>query len=98
VSWPLRFAEPIVLPDGVKLTTLRQAIAHLVKTIPAAERGSPTVLTAAEMLTTAAEHGGPIEFARIATLQALNRRAVRVFNTDRKETHWGRRKLKRNTA
>jgi hypothetical protein len=96
VSWSLRFAEPIVLADGGKLATLRQAIAHLVKTIPAAERGSPAVLAAAELLTNAAEHGGPVEFARIATLQALNRHAQRVFNPDRKETIWGRRKLARD--
>jgi hypothetical protein len=96
VSWDSRFAEPIVLPDGAKLVTLRQAIAHLVKTVAAAERGSPAVLTAAEMLTNAAEHRGPIEFARIGTLQALNRHAVRVFNPDRKATHWGKRKLKRD--
>jgi len=32
----------------------------------------------------------------IATLQALNRHAVRAFNSDRKGTHWGRRKLKRD--
>jgi hypothetical protein len=95
VSWSLRFAEPIVLADGAKLATLRQAIVHLVKTVPAAERGSPAVLTAAELLTNAAERGGPVEFARIATLQALNRHAQRVFNPDRKETKWGRRKLKR---
>jgi hypothetical protein len=95
VSWSLRFAEPIVLADGVKLATLRQAIAHLVKTVPAAECGSPEVLTAAEMLTNAAEHRGPVEFARIGTLQALNRHAVRSFNLDRKATHWGKRKLKR---
>jgi len=98
VSWSLRFAEPIVLADGAKLTTLRQAIAHLVKTIPAAERRSPSVLTAAELLTHAAEHGGPVEFARIATLQALNRRVERNFNPARKDPHWGRRKLKRDTA
>jgi hypothetical protein len=96
VSWSLRFAEPIVLPDGAKLATLRESIAHLVKTVPADERGSPTVLTAAEMLTNAAEYGHPAEFARIATLQALNRHAVRGFNPDRKETHWERRKLKRD--
>ena len=36
----------------------------------------------------AAEHGGPVEFARIATLQALNRHRVRQFNPDRK-THIG---------
>jgi hypothetical protein len=98
VSWSLRFAEPIVLEDGAKLATLRQAIAHLVKTVPAAERGSLAVLAAAELLTNAAEHGGPVEFTRIATLQALNRHAERVFNPDRKEPHWGRRKLKRDTA
>jgi hypothetical protein len=73
VSWDIRFAEPIVLPDGAKLATLRESIAHPVNTIPAAERRLPAVLTAAEMLTAAAEPGGPVEFARIATLQALNR-------------------------
>jgi hypothetical protein len=96
VSWSLRFAEPIVLADGGKLASLRQAIAHLVKTIPAAERRSPAVLTAAELLTNAAEHGGPVEFARIATLQALNCHVARVFNPKHKEPHWGRRKLKRD--
>jgi hypothetical protein len=93
----LRFAEPIVLEDGVKLTTLRDAIAHLGKVIPKSDHDMPAVLAAAEM-TNAAEHGGPVEFARIGTLQALNRHAARVFNTDRKGTHWGRRKLKRDTA
>jgi hypothetical protein len=90
VSWSLRFAEPIVLADGIKLATLRQAVSHLVKTAPPAERGSPAVLTAAELLTNAAEHGEPIEFAGIATLKAINRHAQRVFNPDRKETKWGR--------
>jgi hypothetical protein len=98
VSWSLRFAEPIVLADGGKLASLRQAIAHLVKPVPPAERGLPAVLTAAELLTNAAEHGGPIEFARIATLQALNRHAERVFNPEPKSPPWARRKLKRVTA
>lgn len=95
MSWSLRFHEPIVLPDGAKLTTLREAIAHLGKTIPKSEYTLPSVTTAAELLTLAAEHGGPIEFARIATLQALNRHRARQF-TDRKDTHWGKRKLKRD--
>jgi hypothetical protein len=42
--------------DGVKLASLREAIAHLVKTIPSSDRGMPAVLTAAE----AAEHDGPV--------------------------------------
>jgi hypothetical protein len=41
--WSLRFAEPIVLEDGTRLASLREAIAHLVNTTPAAERGSPAV-------------------------------------------------------
>jgi hypothetical protein len=98
VSWSLRFAEPIVLADGCKLVSLRQAITHLVKTVPPAERRSPAVLTAAELLTNAAEHGGPVEVARIATLEALNRRVERTCNPARKAPHWGRRKLKRDTA
>jgi hypothetical protein len=98
VSWSLRFAEPIVLEDGIKLTSLRDAIAPLGKAIPTSDHDMPAVLTAAEMLTKAAKHGGPIEFARIGTLQALNRHAVRVFDSDGKGTHWGRRKLKRDIA
>jgi hypothetical protein len=79
VSWDSRFAEPIVLPDGAKLASLRESIAHLVKTIPAAERRLPAVLTAAEMLTAAAENGGPIEFARIATPAGAARNVVRRY-------------------
>jgi len=72
VSWDSRFAEPIELPGGVKLASLREAIVHLVNTVPASERSTPVVLTAAELITSAAEHGGPIEFALIATLRAIN--------------------------
>jgi hypothetical protein len=81
----------------ITLRTLQQAVAYLGKTIPKAERDMPEVLTAAEMLTRAAEDDGwPVEFARIATLQAIHRHAKRVFNPDRKDTHWGKRKLKRD--
>jgi hypothetical protein len=89
VSWSKRFAEPIPLPDGGKLTTLRQAIAYLGKIIPKAERDMSEVQTAADLLTKAAEHRGPIEFARIGTLRAINRHIVRVLNPSRKETQWG---------
>ena len=76
MPWDKRFAEPIVLEDGSKLATLQDAIAHLARLIPKAERDMPEILTAAELLTNAAAHGGPIEFARIATLQAINRQGV----------------------
>ena len=89
--------EPIELPGGVRLASLREAIVHLVNTIPSSERGIPVVLTAAELITSAAQRGGPIEFARIATLRALNRHSERVLNPDIvKDPYWGRRKLKRD--
>jgi hypothetical protein len=42
------------------------------------------------------EQNGPTMFARIGMMQALHRNVERVFNPDRKETHWGKRKLKRD--
>jgi hypothetical protein len=35
-------------------------------------------------------------FARMAALQAIHRYHKQVFNPDRKDTHWGNRKLKRD--
>jgi hypothetical protein len=32
---------------------------------------------------------------RFGVMRALNRHVVREFNPDRKDTHWGKRKLKR---
>lgn len=98
MSWDSRFAEPIELPGGVKLASLCEAIVHLVNTIPASERSMPVVLTAAELITSAAEHGGLIEFASIATFRAINRNVEGLFDPSRKDHHWGRRKLKRDTA
>jgi hypothetical protein len=82
VSWDSPFPEPIELPCGVRLASLREAIVHLVNTVPSSERGTPVILTAAELITSAAERDGPIEFARIATLRALNRHVERVLNPD----------------
>ena len=42
------------------------------------------------------ELGGPTMFARIGVMRALNRDVERVFDPSRKDTHWGRRKLKRD--
>jgi hypothetical protein len=42
------------------------------------------------------EQNGPTMFARIAMMQALYPAGERVFNPDRKDHHWGKRKLKRD--
>jgi hypothetical protein len=43
-----------------------------------------------------AEQNYPMFFARAATLQAIHRHRERVINPDRKDHHWGKRKLKRD--
>jgi hypothetical protein len=40
-----------------------------------------------------AEQDEPTMFARIGVMRALNRHVERVFNPDRRDTHWGKRKL-----
>jgi len=42
------------------------------------------------------DEAGPTMMARIGVMKALNRHVERVFNPDCKETHWGKRKLKRD--
>jgi hypothetical protein len=49
-----------------------------------------------EALFLVVELDGPTMMARIGILRALNRNVVRTFNSSRKETHWGRPKLKRD--
>jgi hypothetical protein len=44
----------------------------------------------------AAEDRGPLQHARVGMLRAMNYGVERVFRSDRKETHWGKRKLKRD--
>jgi hypothetical protein len=95
-GWDRRFDDPL-LPDGTELVTLREAVAYLAKTVRKAEQNMPQVLAAAQILTYAAEREIAWMFlARMAVLQAIHRNKARVFNPDRKETHWGKRKLKRD--
>ena len=49
-----------------------------------------------EALILVATLGGPTMFARIGIMRALNRNVERVFNPDRKDPYWGRRKLARD--
>jgi hypothetical protein len=95
-GWSARFDEPIVLDDGTTLTTLREAIQYLARTVPKAEHNHEKVLSASDHLTRSAEQGYPVFFARAATLQAIHRNRERVFNPDRKDHRWGKRKLKRD--
>jgi hypothetical protein len=94
-DWSRKFDEPIPLPKGRHLTTLKDAGTYITK-LPKAEYEAAEWQAAMEALILVATLGGPAMMARIGIMRALNRHVVREFNPDRKETHWGKRKLKRD--
>jgi hypothetical protein len=93
-DWSRQFDEPIELPDGQMLATLRNAGDYITK-LPKAVHSAPEWQSAMEALILVATLGGPTMFARIGMMRALNRHRERVFNPDRKDHYWGKRKLKR---
>jgi hypothetical protein len=95
VHWRAKFDEPIPLPKGKPLVTLRDAANYITK-LPKAEHEADDWQAAMQALLLVAEQNGPTVFARIGVMRALHRHQERVFATCRKETHWGKRKLKRD--
>ena len=83
------------MPRGRQLVTLEDAGSYITK-LPKAVHEAAEWQAAMESLILVATLGGPTMFARIGIMRALNRGYVRTFNPDRKDTHWGRRKLKRD--
>jgi hypothetical protein len=94
-GWSRKFEEPIMVPKGKPLITLRDAANYITK-LPRAEHEAEEWQAAMQALLLVAEQNGPTMFARIGVMRALNRHVERVFNSERKETHWGKRKLKRD--
>ena len=94
-GWQRRFEDPIPLPRGRQLVTLKDAADYITR-LPKAEHKTPEWQAATEALIMAAEKRGPLLHARVGMLRALNRHVERVFSPDRKDTHWGRRKLARD--
>ena len=77
------------------LVTLEDAGKFITK-LPKAEQEAAEWQDAMEALILVAARGGPTMLARIGIMRALNRHHVREFNPDRKDHHWGKRKLKRD--
>jgi len=95
MPWSSEFEDPIVLADGRKLVTLRDAATYITK-LPKAEQDLEIWQVVAHLIRAAETGGGWIWLASIGVLRALHRDRVREFNPNRKETHWGKRKLKRD--
>jgi len=89
------FDDPIPLPRGRQLVTLEDA-GNCITRLPKAEHEAKEWQAAMEALILVATSGGPTMFARIGVMRALNRHVERLFNPERKEHHWGRRKLARD--
>jgi hypothetical protein len=94
-GWRRHFEDPIPLPGGRQLVTLEDAGNDITK-LPKAEHEAAEWQAAMEALILVATSGGPTMFARIGVMRALNRHVEREFNSDRKDTHWGKRKLARD--
>jgi hypothetical protein len=94
-AWSREFDGPVDLQHGRQLVTLEDAGNYITK-LPKAEHSAPEWQAAMEALMLVATRGGPTMLARIGVMTALNRNVERVFNSDRKGTHWGKRKLKRD--
>ena len=95
IGWSRPFEDPIPLSKGKPLVTLRAAAAYITK-LPKAEQNLEPWQTAVGCLIGAAEGRDFLMHARVGMLRALNRHVERVFNPDRKDHHWGKRKLARD--
>ena len=82
-GWKRRFVEPIPLPRGRQIVTLRDA-ADYITGLPKKESDLPEWQTAIEVLLLCSR-GGPTMMARIGVMKALNRDVERVFNPSRKQ-------------
>ena len=94
-DWSRAFDDPIPLPRGRQLVTLKDA-ANYIQKLPNAEQDLEEWQAAVEALLLVVELNGPTMMARIGIMRALNRGHVREFDTTRKDHHWGKRKLKRD--
>jgi hypothetical protein len=70
-GWSRQFHDPIPLPDGGELRTLRDAATFITK-LPKREHHAPAWRTAVKALMLVAEHGGDTMLPRIAILRALH--------------------------
>jgi hypothetical protein len=83
MSWSRRFDEPIKLPDGRQLATLRHAGDYITK-LPKAVHEAKEWQTATDaLILLIVKHNGPTIMARVGMMWALNRNVERVCLTPR---------------
>ncbi len=85
-DWSRKFDEPIALPKGRQLATLKDAGNYITK-LPKAEHEAQEWQAAMEALILVATSGGPTMFARIGVMRALNRNVEHARSTRRAKTN-----------
>ena len=88
MGWQKKFDEPIPLPKGKPLVTLRDAALYIIR-LPKAEHDAEEWLAAMKALLLVAEHDGPTMFARIGVMRALNHLPVPKAASRRKRASKG---------
>ena len=84
MSWDQQFFDPIELPKGKKLVTLRDAATYIMK-LPKAEHDAEEWRAAMEALLLVAESDGPTMFARIGMMLALRRHKPKPASAPRRK-------------
>jgi hypothetical protein len=77
-DWSCPFEDPIPLPRGRALVTLRDSADYIMK-LPKADQNLAEWPAATEALIMAAEGRGPLMHARVRMLRALNHHVERVL-------------------
>ena len=70
MAWSDRFSDPVPLPEGGELFTLRDAGAYITK-LPKQVRDTTPWQIATHLLIEAADQGRPVELGRLGMMLAL---------------------------
>src|SRR5664279_4377422 len=90
LPWSRPFDDPIKLPKGRTIVTLKDAAAYILK-LPKSAQQSPEWLAAGEAVIMAAEDRGPLMHAHVGMMLALHG-AKPIPEARQSKAHWGRRK------
>ena len=89
MTWDRPFAQPVPLPKGPPAQTLRHA-ANYIRTLPPTERERQEWRLAIQMLIDAAEDRGPMLFARMGIVRALEADTEGAHDTESQGSHRGK--------
>jgi hypothetical protein len=89
MSWDRPFAQPVPLPAGAPARTLRNA-ADYIRNLPQSERDRQEWRLAVQMLIDAAEDRGPMLFARMGIIRALEAGVESTSNPENQDLPTGR--------